>query len=77
MHKFQIVMQSFQQVQDFVRIAARQPFDVVVGNERQQVNGKDIMGMFSLDYRYPLQVSVCCSEEDFTRFEKQAAQFLV
>ncbi len=76
MHQFHIFMHSFGQVQEFVKLAMRQPFDVLVGNERQNINGKDIMGMFSLDYRYPLQVSCTCSDEEFYRFQSAAAQFL-
>ncbi len=76
MHQFNIFMHSSHQVQEFVKLAMLQPFDVLVGNERQNINGKDIMGMFSLDYRYPLQVRCTCSEEEFCRFHNAAAQFL-
>lgn len=72
MHQFNIVMHSFNQVQEFVKLAMNQPFDVMVGNEHQSINGKDIMGMFSLDYRYPLQVTVTCSEDEFEHFQHQA-----
>lgn len=72
MHQFNIVMHSFGQVQEFVKLAMDQPFDVLVGNEHQSINGKDIMGMFSLDYRYPLQVTVTCSDSEFEIFHHQA-----
>lgn len=77
MHQFDIHINSFRQVQDFVSLAMVQPFEVLVGNERQQVNGKSFIGMFSLDYRRPLQVSVTCTDEEFNRFQREAAQFLV
>ena len=54
-----------------------QPFEVLVGNEKQQINGKSFMGMFSLDYHRPVQVSVKCTDEEFRRFQKDAAQFLI
>lgn len=76
MRQFNICVRSFRQVQDFVALAMVQPFEVLVGNEKQQVNGKSFIGMFSLDYRRPLQVSVKCSDEEFGRFCKDAAQFL-
>lgn len=72
MHQFNIAMHSFNQVQEFVKLAMNQPFDVIVGNEHQSINGKDIMGMFSLDYRYPLQVTVTCSDDQFVQFQHQA-----
>ena len=74
MKQFQISIRSFRQVQDFVTLAVKQPFEVLVGNERQRINGKDLMGMFSLDYTRPVQVSVSCSEEEFLRFQQSAAQ---
>lgn len=77
MRQFNIRVRSFRQVQDFVALAMVQPFEVLVGNEKQQVNGKSFIGMFSLDYKRPLQVSVKCSDEEFGRFRQQAAQFLV
>ena len=72
MHQFDIVICSFGQVQDFVKLAMAQPFDVMVGNEHQHINGKDIMGMFSLDFRFPLKVSVTCSETEFEVFQNEA-----
>ena len=59
-----------------MNLAMVQPFDVLVGNEKQQCNGKSFMGMFSLDYTRPVQVSVKCSEEEFSRFRQEAAAFL-
>jgi phosphotransferase system HPr-like phosphotransfer protein len=76
MWEFNISLRSFQQVQDFVALASAQSFDVSVGNERQEINGKDLMGMFSLDYTNPLQVKIHCSEEAFLRFRQDAAPFL-
>jgi len=73
MHQFHIRVRSFSQVRDFVSLAMVQPFEVLVGNEKQQVNGKSFIGMFSLDYRKPLWVSVKCSDEVFDRFHKEAA----
>ena len=74
MHQFNIAMHSFGQVQEFVALAMEQPFDVLVGNDRQSINGKDIMGMFSLDYRFPLCVSASCSEKEFEQFRTLAMQ---
>lgn len=76
MHQFNIHIQSFHQVRDFVALAMVQPFEVLVGNEKQQINGKSFIGMFSLDYARPVCVSVKCSSEEFSRFRQAAAQFL-
>ena len=77
MHEFNIIIHSFREVREFVSLAMVQPFEVLVGNDRQKINGKNYIGMSSLDYRKPLQVSVKCSEEEFLRFRKDAARFVI
>ena len=74
MHQFHIHVRSFQQIQDFVSLAMIQPFEVFVGNEKQQVNGKSFIGMFSLDYKRPLQVIAKCTDEEFAPFQKAACK---
>ena len=76
MREFDIVIRSLKEVQAFVNLAMVQPFEVIVGNETQYINGKDLMGMFSLDYCHPLHVPVTCSEEEFFDFRAQTAQLL-
>ena len=76
MQEFEIEIQSFQQVQDFVALASEQPFDVRVGNERQQINGKDLMGMFSLDYSRPLMVRIKCQAPEGLPFRRQVEELL-
>ncbi len=76
MRKFNIFIHSLQEVQDFVALAMVQPFEVLVGNEKTQINGKNFIGMFSLDYRHPLQVTMRCTEEEYLRFRQDAARFL-
>ncbi len=74
--EFDIVLRSLQQVQDFVALAMVQPFEVMVGNDRQSINGKDLMGMFSLDYSHPVRVCVRCTQEQFSSFRNSASSFL-
>ena len=76
MREFDIVLCSLHQVQEFVRLAMIQPFDISVGNDRQNINGKDLMGMFSLDYSAPLRVQMICSQEEFLSFHASAKPFL-
>ena len=77
MQKFNISIHSFRQVETFVKLAAQQSFEVFAGNEHQNINGKDLMGMFSLDFSRPVQISVNCSENEFLRFRNEAVQLLV
>lgn len=76
MHKFDIAIRSFRDIQDFVALAMVQPFEILVGNEQQHINGKDFMGMFALDYSRPVQVVVRCSEEECLQFRQKVSQLL-
>ena len=77
MKQFRIAIHSFAEVQAFVSLAMVQPFRVLVGSEDHCVNGKNFMGMFSLDYSRPLQVSVDCDDGEFQEFLTAAKPFLV
>ena len=76
MQEFDIVICSIHQIQQFVSLAMNQPFEITVGNNRQQISGKDFMGMCTLDYSKPLHVSARCSEEDFRSFREHTANIL-
>ncbi len=76
MYQFDIILRSFQQVQDFVALALKQPFDVMVGNDSQNINGKDLLGMFSLDYSRSLKVTINGTQEEFVEFRQEAARIL-
>ena len=77
MRQFDIVVSTFRQVQDFVALAMVQPFEVLVGNDKQQVNGKSFMGMFTLDHTRPVNVTVRCSDEEFGRFRTAASAIAI
>ena len=76
MWQFDFHVRSFRQVQEFVALAMVQPFEVLVGNDKQMVNGKSFMGMFTLDYKRPLHVSVRCTEEQFGKFREETNNIL-
>ena len=73
--EFNIWIRSFQEVQDFIKLATVQPFRVFVGNDFQSANATSFMGLASLDHRHPLRVSADCGEEEFKLFRQQAARF--
>lgn len=77
MREFNIFIHSFQEIKDFVSLAMVQPFEVLVGNEKKRINGKSFIGMFSLDFQKPVQVCVKCTDEEYAKFRKDVAQFLV
>ena len=74
MRQFDIYVHSFRQVQEFVALAMVQPFEVLVGNDKQMVNGKSFMGMFTLDFKRPLQVRVRCTDEQYGKFLQETSR---
>ena len=76
MKHFFISVRTVLQVQDFVKLAMLQPFDVLVTDNRKQVSGKNFMGMFTLDLRQPLDVQVTCDEASFQQFRQKAEGLL-
>ena len=75
MQEFDINLHSFSEVQDFVSLATVQPFQVMVGNDHQQVNAKSFMGILSLDFSQPIQVRAECSSQAFDRFRQAVEGF--
>lgn len=76
MRQFSISIHSFEEVQSFVSLAMTQPFAVLVGNDRSRVNGKNFMGMLTLDYNQEVQVRVDCDEASFLRFRADVDKLL-
>ena len=74
--EFHIRIRSFQEVQDFIKLATVQPFRVILGNDFQTANATSFMGVVSLDHRRPLRVTAECGEEEFKRFRQSVARFL-
>ena len=77
LREFNIFIHSFREIQEFVTLAMVQPFEVLVGNDKKSSNGKSFIGMFSLDFKKPVQVSVKCTDEEYAKFRQDVAQFLV
>lgn len=76
MKEFEIRIKSVRDVLTFVNLATARPFDVLVGNEYHQVNGKSFMEMFCLNFSRPLKATMICSEEEYQKFLLDAASLL-
>ena len=76
MQQFDITMNSFRQVREFVNLAKVQSFDVRVDDGKQEVNGKNYLGMFIIDHRQPLHVNADCGEDECSRFQEELAEIL-
>ena len=75
--EFRIQLRSVQDVQDFVDIATRRDFPVMVSNHQHSVNGKNFMEMFSLDVSKPLWVCPECSEEEYHLLKWDSGRFTI
>lgn len=58
MKSFNIMLNSINDVKDFVNIVNRYEFDVDLTSGRYVVDAKSIMGIFSLDLSKPILVEI-------------------
>ena len=75
MEEFRIQFRSFQDVQDFVTLATRQPFQVFVNNSSEAIRATSLMALVGLDHSRPILVSSDCSDGTFAEFRRQAGRF--
>lgn len=57
MVKFNVLINSINDVKDFVNIVIRYPFDIDLISGRYIVDAKSIMGIFSLDLSQAIEVN--------------------
>lgn len=77
MQSFRITLASVSDVKCFVDAATRLSCDVDVASGRYTVNGKSIMGLFSIDLADPVRVDIHGSEEEAEAFRREVASFVV
>ena len=77
MRQFTIRLRSFQDVQQFVTIAATLSFSITVGTPEYHVSATSFMGMFTLDYTRPLECTAACTDEQWEQFLATASRYVV
>ena len=75
MPEFYVSLSSIEDVRQFVNAATRCPCEVDVLSGRYVVDGKSIMGLFSLDLSQPVKVEVRGAEEEREAFFRSLAPF--
>jgi len=75
MKTFNIALRSITDVKDFVNVVNKYDFDVDLTSGRYVVDGKSIMGIFSLDLSKPIKVDVHTDECD--KFCEEIKPFIV
>lgn len=68
--KFSINLDTVELVKDFVTLTSRIDGDIVIKSDRWVINGKSIMGIFSLDLSKDLDCEIEASEEQVKIFEE-------
>ena len=64
MKTLNIMINSINDVKDFVNIVSKYDFDVDLTSGRYVVDAKSIMGIFSLNLSKPIKVDVHCDDCD-------------
>ena len=75
MKEFNIMLKSINDVKDFVNTVNRYDFDIDLTSGRYVVDGKSIMGIFSLDLSKPIKVEV--HTEAFSEIYEDLKHFVI
>ena len=62
MREFFVKLNSVGDVWEFVRAATVQPYDIFVGGYHEYVSAQSFIGMFGLDLRGKLRVTMYCGD---------------
>ncbi|MGI6779007.1 MAG: HPr family phosphocarrier protein [Acetivibrionales bacterium] len=76
MKVFNITLKSINDVKDFVNIVNKYDFDVDLTSGRYVVDGKSIMGIFSLDLSKPIKVEAY-ADDDANQLYYELKSFVV
>jgi len=77
MRKFKVMLNSINDVKQFVSAAVARPCDIDVVSGRYIIDAKSIMGIFSIDLTKPVSVEVHGTEEDVAAFKADIKAFIV
>ena len=64
MKTFKVIINSINDVKNFVNIVSKYDFDIDLISDRYVVDAKSIMGIFSLDLTKPIKVEVHTENTD-------------
>ena len=70
-----ILLNTIVDVKDFVNTVARYDFDVDLVSGRYHIDGKSIMGIFSLDLSKAIKMEI--HSENYEEFLKEVSRFIV
>ena len=77
MNEFFIRLSSVEEINQFIRLATLCPCDVHITSGTQTANAKAYMGVFSLDFGGPLQVTVHGPEDERDAFRLAIEPYII
>ncbi|MBE6955171.1 MAG: HPr family phosphocarrier protein [Ruminococcaceae bacterium] len=77
MHELLIKLGSLTDVQDFVRAASQQHFSIEAISGEDRIDAKSFMGLFSLDLREPIHITVDGDESEVAHFCRAISPLLL
>ncbi len=77
MNEFSIRLSSVDDINQFIRIATLCPCEVYISSGTQTANAKAYMGVFSLDFAGPLQVTVSGPDDDRASFRRSVESYII
>ena len=77
MSEFSIRLSSVDEINDFIRISTLCPCEVYISSGTQTANAKAYMGVFSLDFAEPLQVTVSGPDDERDSFRQSVSSYIV
>ena len=75
MKVFNIILNSINDVKEFVNIVSKYDFDIDLTSGKYVVDAKPIMGIFSLNLSKPIKVEANCGDD--TKFMEEVKRFIV
>ena len=77
MGQLKIMLNSINDVKQFVTAASARPCDIDVVSGRYIIDAKSIMGIFSIDLSKPVSIQVHGTDEDLAAFRADIEQFII
>ena len=76
MQSVTIMLNTVTDVKTFVNVVSKYDFDVDLVSGRYAIDGKSIMGIFSLDLSKPIKVDVHSEGEDADKFIEEIKAYI-
>lgn len=71
-----IIMNEVDSVKDFVRITNKYPFNVLLAMSHYVVDGKSLLGVFSLDFSRPIELRIEADDNSVTDYLNEIREYI-